>query len=98
MGTWLEILHRQRLSRVPVFQTKESFNISHHLLLATLETALKGKILKMENRAVQFRCPTATRGLGRPTNDLPGHGHQLMTVSLNCRTGFEYLCINHSGC
>lgn len=71
-GPRLEIRHRCRLSRVPISQTKETFNISHYLLLATPVIALKGEILKMEAGAVQFRCPTATPGLGRPTNETPG--------------------------
>lgn len=71
-GTWLEILRPYRLPRLPVFQTKDTFNTSRSLLLAALVIALEGTILKMENRAVQSRCPTATPRLGRPTNDRPG--------------------------
>lgn len=72
MGTWLQILHHYFLLRVPVFQTGDSFNISHYLLLATLATVLKGKILKMENRAIQFICLTATPRLAKPTNGTLG--------------------------
>lgn len=48
LGIAFDILCHCHLSRVPTFQTEESLNISHYLiLLATLVIALQGKYLKI---------------------------------------------------
>lgn len=93
LGTWPCITNT-----FPVFQTKDSFQSLAYLLLATLAIALEGKMLKMESRAVQFRCPTATLGLASLQMTRQSPCARLMTISPNCRTGFKYLRINHSGC